>query len=502
LIRLFYWQVIKSTELKRQLMTQLYKAEKIIAQNGNIYDSFGNQLTQNEPIYHLSLYKPNIKNLPTTIQQIKSAKSNLSLQDLSLLDKFENQDNLKWITLKTAFTDEEKNSLSDDFLDFSLGYQKKYPFNNYAYYILDGVGEYYKKQLQGKTGFSWSSKDAVGKTILTNKVWTNPPINGRNLEISINPIVQNKTETILKNGVINYQADSGSVIILSPQSGEILAMAHYSISTPSATRNPIISDLYEPGSIFKPLVVTMALDSKSISPSFVCLECHQPRTVGKYTINNWDKSFHPDSTLPDIIKNSDNIGMSYVIQDLGLPKFREFFHQLNLDRKTNVDIGNETRPLAKDYWPDIDFYTASFGQGFAVTQIQMISAFNTLGNNGYWVKPHVVKNQLITDPKKIFQKPAIDEIKNILSYAVKNSPVNNLKPSNMDVCAKSGTAQVAVEGEYTDDNFIASYIGFSPCNNPKFTMLVTINNPKSSLWGSSTAAPIWYEIASGLMPLL
>lgn len=501
LIRLFYWQVIKSDELKRQLILQLYKTDKIQAQNGNIFDSFGNQLTFNRPIYYLSLYKPNLKSLPDIIIKIKTVKTDLKTSDLSLLDKFLNLDSNKWITLSSDFSQQEKEKLNSLNLSFVSSTKLEHPYQNFAQHALAGLEQYYQKQLVGKAGFSWSSKNAVGQTILTNKIWTSPPNNGRNLYTTINPIVQNNVENILKQGVLKYSADKGSVVVMSSQTGAILAMADFSIASTSATLNPIIADLYEPGSIFKPLVMTMALNSQAVNSSFICTGCSQPRVIGPSTITNWDKSVHPDSSIYDIIKNSDNIGMSYIIDHLGLTNFLSYYRLLNLDRKTGIDLSGETKPILKNYWPDIDFATASFGQGFALTQIQMISAFNTLANNGYWVKPYLVNNKS-TLPTKVFDLESTNKIKDILSYAVNNSPVANLKPPNLDVCAKSGTAQVAVNGGYATDNAIASYIGFSPCVNPKFTMLVTINNPKTSTWGSSTAAPIWFDIAASLPPLL
>ncbi|MCX6726786.1 MAG: penicillin-binding transpeptidase domain-containing protein, partial [Candidatus Shapirobacteria bacterium] len=381
LVRLFYWQIIKSDEIKRQLILQLYKTDKIQAQNGNIFDSIGDQLTYDQPIFYLSLYKPNLKDIPTLINKIKIVKPDLKPSDLALLDKFSSQESNKWITLNSIFSLDEKEKLNSLNLSFTPGFKREYPYPDFAKYTISGLETYYQKQLQGRAGFSWSSKDAIGQTILTNKIWTSPPVNGRDLNITINPIIQNKIETILQEGVTKYSADKGSIIVMSSESGAILAMADYTSATPSATLNPMVADLYEPGSIIKPLILTMALNSHSVDSSFVCTGCSQPRVIGPFTITNWDKSVHPNSSIYDIITNSDNIGMSYIIDRLGLTNFLTYYHLLNFDRKTGIDLSGESRPILKSNWPDIDFATAAFGQGFAVTQIQMISAFNTLANN-------------------------------------------------------------------------------------------------------------------------
>lgn len=256
----------------------------------------------------------------------------------------------------------------------------------------------------------------------------------------------------------------------------------------------------------------MALDQKSINTDYICDDCSHPRTIGEYTISNWDNSTHPNSTLKDIILNSDNIGMSYIISHLGLNNFLSYYQKLGLNKKTGIDLQGESKPTVKTSWPEIDLATASFGQGIVVTQINMLQAFNVIANNGYLIKPKVAKyfsdnfNQIYYPKKQpsipVFSIESVSQMKNILKYAVENGVVNQFRPKNLEVCAKSGTAQVAVKGSYTDSSTIASYIGFSPCNNPKFTMIVTINNPKSSPWGSSTAAPIWFELASKINHLL
>jgi len=165
---------------------------------------------------------------------------------------------------------------------------------------------------------------------------------------------------------------------------------------------------------------------------------------------------------------------------------------------------------SKKNWYPIDLASASFGQGIALTQIQVLNSFNSLANNGYLASPQVVAEYSqsgrndslkIKKSEKVFEKEAIDDIKNMLETAVNESPVSRLKPKGYSVCAKSGTAQVAIKGHYDDSQFIASYIGFLPKEEPYFTMLITLKNPQTSSWGSSTAAPIWFNLAEKLIYL-
>ena len=501
------------------------------ATRGQIYSSDEFPLVINQTDYQASLYKPNLKDdLELIYQKINQIHPGFIQQNQNILDTFKTNTQQKWIDIATLFTKSEADQLSQipgisikqlksryypetNLGKNILGFVAKDSQGNYVGY--GGLESYYNKQLQGKTGFSWGPQDGTGKTILTKKSWSIPASDGNNLFTSINRAVQYLVEQTITQGVEKYQADSGSVSIMESSTGRIIAMASVnatSSATPSASKNPAISDLFEPGSIFKPIVMTMGLDQKSINTDFICTECSHPRTIGEYTIGNWDNSLHPDSTLKDIIKNSDNIGMSYIITQLGLDNFLKYYKKLGLNQKTGIDLQGESRPTLKISWPEIDLATASFGQGIVVTQINMLKAFNTIANNGVLVQPTVVDyytdylNNKLTPkknpPQQIFSQNSINEIKEILKYAVENGVVDQFRPKDLEVCAKSGTAQVAVKGSYTDSATIASYIGFTPCNNPKFTMIVTINNPRSSPWGSSTAAPIWYELASKIRRLL
>ena len=535
-LRLYYWQIIKSNELKKEAIKQTHKLEEIKPSRGKIYSFDNFPLVQNENSYLLSIYKPNLKeDLKEILQKIDQIHPDFSEENKILLDKFQSNDQQKWITLPTPLKKENADQLSQvSGLSFQKSFFRFYPEDKLASTLLgqlaknesgliigyDGLEGYYNRQLEGKSGYIWQNKDAKGETNLSEKTWHLPATNGQDLFTYINRSIQFEVEQKLQQGIEKFQADSAFAIIMEPQTGGIIAASatfSSSMATQSAEiHNPIISTLFEPGSIFKPLVVSIALDSQGINRDFICKQCNQAITIGKYTINNWDKKFHPDSNLKDVIKNSDNIGMSYIIKEIGLDKFLDYYQKLGLNKKTGIDLQGEINPKVKQNWPEIDLATASFGQGIAITPILMLSAFNSIANDGYLIKPSVVKQtsaqsalgstkpfvKLIQKGNKIFDQKTIEEIKNILEYSVNSAAIAHLKTTNSSVCAKSGTSQVVIKGVYSEDETTASYIGFSPCQNPKFTMLVTVKNPKTSPWGVSTAAPIWYEIADRLDILL
>lgn len=528
LIRFFYWQVIKSQQLSKLVTQQSYKLNTIYPKRGQILSSDNFPLALNLTNYHLSVYKPNLtQSIKEVFNQINIEKPTFITDNQKTIDGFLSNPNQKWVTFSQLFTASESAKLKIDGVTFSEVDTRVYPEASLAKNILgtlttidgkisgiSGLEGYYQKQLTGRLGYIWESKDATGKTILSQKRQYYQAVDGITLHTTIDRSVQYYVDKLLSAGVSQYTADSGSIIVLKPDSGAILAMSTINsaqTATVSSAKNPNIADLFEPGSIFKPLVVSMAMDKNVISPNYVCSDCDRPRQIGQYTISNWDQATHPNSSLQDIIKNSDNIGMSGIISRLGLNNFLEYYHSLGLNKKTGIDLLGEAKPQSKDLWPEIDLATASFGQGFAVTQIGMINSFNVLANQGLLVRPFLVSsfsegsktfNQKHPQPTRIFSEGTVEKMNQILKYAVENGAVAKFKPKDFEVCGKSGTAQIAVKGAYTESATIASYIGFSPCHDPKFTMIVTINNPKTSPWGSSTAAPIWFELAQILTPLL
>jgi stage V sporulation protein D (sporulation-specific penicillin-binding protein) len=499
--RLFYWQIIKGQELRLKNLSQTSKLEKIFPQEGHLLSTDNYPLSLDYHYYLASIYKPNLTtDFDTIINKINQIHPEFILENEKQIELFK-KPNIKWVTFVSKFTQSEYNQIKIDGLSFEEKNSRFYPEKELAVNLIKNLENYYRRQIKGKVGFSFLSVDGTGRSILSKKNWQKPETDGDNLKLTINRQIQNILEQDLKEGIDQYQAESGSGIILKPETGEIIALASFPVSTESATEVFSISHLYEPGSIFKPLVMAMALDSQQINTDFVCQKCDQPRTFGQYTINNWDENFHPDSTLKDIIKNSDNIGMSFIIEKLGLPTFLKYFSNLKLDNKTGIDLIGESVSFSKKYWSEIDLATASFGQGFAINEIQMIQAFNVLANHGNMIDSHL-KKDISPSVTNIFSKTTVENMIDILKYATNNGALAPIIPKNLDVCAKSGTAQIAIGGKYNENETIGSYIGFSPCENPKFTMLITLHKPKLSAWGSSTAAPIWFKIAEKITTLL
>jgi cell division protein FtsI/penicillin-binding protein 2 len=253
-----------------------------------------------------------------------------------------------------------------------------------------------------------------------------------------------------------------------------------------------------------------ALDLGVVTPETKCEKCAGPLRVGEYEIHTWNDKYYPDSSMTEIIIHSDNVGMSYVASKIGKEKNYEYLKKFNLGEKTGLDLQGEMSPSLrkKSEWSEIDLYTSSFGQGIAITPIQMIAASNVIANKGVYVKPKVVKSMIIDNSqydvsnnesfKKVISEKASSEMKMMMVEAAKNGESKWTYKKGFGVAGKTGTAQIPIAGHYDSEKTIASFVGFAPYDDPKFIMLVVLQEPKSSPWASETAAPLWYKIAERL----
>src|SRR3989338_5979904 len=314
-----------------------------------------------------------------------------------------------------------------------------------------------------------------------------------------------------------YGAKAGSVVVMDPKTGRILAMASFPNYDPlkyfdyprQYYKNPVVADQYEPGSIFKVLVMAAALNEDLVKSDTKCDICSGPVSVGGFEIRTWDNKYRLETTMKEVIIHSDNTGMVFTARKLGLDKFYTYLQNFGFGGQTNVDLQDESSPeiRSKKDWREIDLATASFGQGIAVTPIQMVSAVSAVASGGNLMEPHIIKD--IKDEKGSFEiKPKIvrqvikdstaQQIKEMMVAAVEEGEAKFFKLKGFRVAGKTGTAQIPVAGHYDPTKTIASFVGFAPADNPKLVMLVLYNQPTSSIYGSETAAPTFFEIAREL----
>ena len=535
--KLFYWQVLKSEELAAAAERQHWVSFEIPARRGDILAADGFPLATSEEAFLVFASIPDLKEKPEVIASkitpLISDGGEISETEKMLKQRLGRED-LVWVPLRhkvSRQTKENLEKLNISGIGFEEEEKRDYPEGSISAHLLGFVGldingkdkgyfgleGYYDLELRGQPGFVRREKDVLGRPILIGESKEEKRINGKNLLTTIDRSVQLIVGENLKKGVRAYGAVSGSVVVMDPKNGAILAMASLPNYDPSfywkydksLFPNPVIASSYEPGSTFKVLVMAAAIDSGVISPQTLCDKCSGPRNISGYTIRTWNDKYYPDSTMTEVIQHSDNVGMVFVSEKLGKEKLLTYIKNFGFGKPTGIDLQEETSPPLRldGEWKPIDLATASFGQGIAVTPLQMVRAVGVIANKGRLVRPFVVKKIIGEDKEKeislqegvgVIKASTTAIITEMMVNAIDNGEAKWAKPKGFRIAGKTGTAQIPVAGHYDEEKTIASFVGFAPADKPKFVMLVTLREPTSSPWGSETAAPLWFDIAKEL----
>lgn len=551
LARLFYWQFLSDVE-KRAVAD--INPDEIPAPRGEILSRDSYPLATNQEAYLIYATPKVIKNPADAAKKLApvlvaekfatisaSAEPDLIIQKEQAIDAQEQNimakigsNNLYWVLLKRKISAEAKNkiaALNIQGLGFERDDKRFYPEASMAAQLLGFVGSdkfgndtgyfglegYYDRILKGKPGRNANTLDPKGFPILTSKFKATPPQKGTSLITTIDRPVQFIVEDNLKKAVAKYGAKDGTVIILDPRTGHVLAMATYPSYNPAffqeyeqnLYKNPAVADTYEPGSTFKVVTMSSALDLDLVTPTTKCTACSGPREIGGYEISTWNKKYYPNSTMADVIAHSDNVGMTFVSQKLGLDRLYNYITKFGFGKQTGIDLEEESPGVVRNKadWHEIDIATASFGQGLAVTPIQIVQAVGAIANDGKLISPKIVsgtvrdgkiKNYPQGQGTQVVSKKAAIQMTEMMVGAVDNGEAKAFKPKGYRIAGKTGTAQVPLAGHYDPDKTIASFVGFAPAQDPKFVMLVRFTEPTSSIFGSETAAPTFFAIAREL----
>ena len=532
-IRLFYWQVGSFQKLFLEARNQHLEKEEISSPRGTIFSSDNFPLVLSKRVYSLFI-QPNQIDNP---QEVYKKINQILPQDQKSFFEVVSNKKINWYPLAKGISPTVKESLENQKIPgigFEPQWSRFYPEASMAANLLGFVGGdengnekgyfglegFYDRELKGISGWRFWERDLFGRPIIIGQEWGRQSKAGRDLYLYLDRSVQFLVENELKEGIKKYGAISGSVVVMDPLFGGILAMASFPSFDPanfakedkSNFPNPVVSFNFEPGSVFKPIVMAMAIDLGLVNPSTVCDSCSGPVMVGEHLIKTWNEKYYPNSTMTEIIQHSDNVGMVFVGRKVGIKNFVNYWEKFGFGKKTGIDLEGESASFIreKNSWKEIDLATASFGQGIAVTPIQLTRAIAAFANGGKLITPKVVKK--IKDgekeiwlnngeEKQIIRPITAKVITQMMVNAVEKGEAKWAKPKGHKIAGKTGTAQIPVAGHYDEEKTIASFVGFAPANDPKFVMLVTLREPKTSPWGSETAAPLWFEIAKGIFQI-
>jgi cell division protein FtsI/penicillin-binding protein 2 len=338
----------------------------------------------------------------------------------------------------------------------------------------------------------------------------NKSLSGKKLEgdivLTIEPTVQSFLETELKNISEKYSTDSAVGVIINPKDGGIYALGinpgfdlnNFENEKNSSFRNPFVEDVYEMGSIIKPITMAIGLDTGVVDAETTYNDTGS-MTINGSKISNYDGKARGVINIQEVLNQSLNLGATFIEQKIGNKKFAEYMLDLGVGEETGIDLPNETSGLVSNLESnrDIEYATASFGQGIAMTPVETVKALCTLVNGGKLIIPHItsgikhrigISRELLYDEgDRIFKKETSEEISRMLVRVVDEALMGgSVKMDNYSIGAKTGTAQMAKEGGYYEDKYLHSFFGFFPAYNPEFLIFFYIVNPKGEAYASHT----------------
>lgn len=371
-----------------------------------------------------------------------------------------------------------------------------YPFGTLASQVLGFVS----KEGEGKYGLEAFYDDELsGKNDVTGV--------GEDINLTIDPTVQAQSEKILTNLVTKFKAKEGQVIVMEPKTGKILAMAStptydpndYGKSEMANYLNRTVQTTYEPGSVFKIVTVSAGIDSHSFTPSTTYYDSGSA-TINGRTIKNWDNKAHGTLTMAEVIEQSINTGTIFMEQQMGGQTFLGYIKKFGFDKKLDVaglpgEVRGDISGLEKNAVP-VNFATASFGHGVSVTPLRMLTAVNAVANGGIMMKPFIIAGTKEEELGQPITKESAETVKKIMISAVDKARIAHIK--NYSVAGKTGTALVPKNGRYTED-VINTYIGFAPASDPKFSILLRMDEPEGAPLAGQTIVPAFRELAEFLL---
>lgn len=403
--------------------------------------------------------------------------------------------------------------LSADVLGF-LGYEGSKRTGQY------GVEAFYNEDLFGRQDFTstFDTANIIMKLFSRGTPQEDEIDRPKDIVLTIDQTAQSFIEKKLSEAIVKWNASGGSIIVQDPNTGKIIAMVDrpafnpntYAESPTESYLNSTVQQIFEPGSSFKPITMAAGLDAGKISPE-TKYEDTGSVTIAGHTIKNYDGKAHGVRTMTQVLEKSLNTGSMYAENLMGDDTFLDYLVNMGFGQRTGIDLPGEISGDISNLYSGrkINFLTASFGQGIAVTPIQLINAYSVIANGGKIMRPYVVEKIVTEGGKETVVKPQIIGIpikertavllQNMLVSVVDNG-FDKARIVGYDIAGKTGTAQIADDtGTYAEGQYIHTFLGFAPAHSAKFVVMIKLDRPQGITYASDSLSPIFREITSFLL---
>ncbi len=520
--RAFWLQGVEASQLSSQALEQQSQTIDVPGLRGSILDRNGTRLASSEDAATIYATPYQVKNPPRAAERlapILKQKKGKVLEALTAESGFSYL--AKDIDLATAAKVEK---LEIEGIGELPASRRTYPQGEMAGQVIGVVGEEggltgieagEEKALAGEEGERRVVTDALGDPIKLETI--KEARDGEDVQLTLDPVIQREVEQVLGRVGETYSPKGATAIVMDPETSEVLAMANWPPVNPGDLENASNEDLtnratsfnYEPGSTFKAFTVSAALEEGLVTPS---TEFTIPPfiEIGERIIEDAEEHGTENMTVAQILARSSNIGAVEIGQEIGATKYSKWIERFGFGKPTGVQFPGEEKGIV----PKLDEYSGAtmgnlpMGQGAAVTPMQMVQGYTAIAHDGIERPPQLVKRigeEPVHEPKghRVISSKTAEEVREMLEGVLgPEGTASEVSVPGYTLAGKTGTAQVAEDGGYSNTKYIASFIGFAPAMHPKFLCAVIVDQPEGEIYGGSVAAPAFGEIAAFSLPYL
>ena len=525
--KIIYLQVFRRIFFQQLAQNQYYRVIPIEGGRGDIFDRRGRLLATGMNCYSIFADPSLVENKNKAVYALNES---LGLPKQLLASRLYRDKRFVWIKRKVSWEEKEKvKALGLRGIGFLREEKRLYPQENLAASVLgvvgidnkglEGIERSFDDYLRGKDGLARILHDSRSQEVMLSAHIIEPQ-KGADLVLTIDAQIQYWVECYLAETIDEFNASSGSVIVMDADQGEILALANYPGFNPnklgngdiSSMRNGAIADMFEPGSVFKLIALVAAISEKAFSDNDSIFCENGNFKIPGSTLHDWRS--YGRLSFKEVFMKSSNIGVVKIVESMGAPVFARYLALFEFGRPTGIDLPAESPGNSKPLtvWSKTSPYMIPIGQEIAVNLVQLARAFGSIANNGYLVRPYLVERVCSRDfckytspvKKQILSDSVTKHVKDILVSVVHDGTGKQADIPDMVIGGKTGTAQKFDRqlGHYSPNRYRATFVGFSPETLPPLVIAVSIDEPKRSHFGGVVAAPLFKKIAEKVIPYI